>query len=358
MITDTHLGMRPLSYQKHLKMMRDYFYNFFIPLLKEHYEEGDILIHLGDLYDNRNHIPIDVLNAGEQIIHDIAQILPVHLIVGNHDIFNKSSNNINSPKSLRWIPNVNVYEETTSIEVNGKSVVLMPWIESKYEQIEKLKEYSGSDYLFCHSDLNGCRMHLTSVAHRNNNKIDVEEFSGYRGVWSGHIHIRQVNKNFTFIGSPYQMDRNDYGDQKGIYILDTNTDKTTFIENDYSPVFQKVIVNTEEDIESLENVDMDNYVDLEISNTLLIENRKVRRKLDKILENNAFSKVDYINDIDTDEGLIDEEEVKMDVDIKDLEDFVLEYIRNKEYSNEDFKGDILSEYENILKIYKSEYKFN
>jgi hypothetical protein len=37
--------------------------------------------------------------------------------------------------------------------------------------------------------------------------INIKEFSG-------HIHIRQVNKNFTFIGSLWQMDRNDYNDQK------------------------------------------------------------------------------------------------------------------------------------------------
>jgi hypothetical protein len=61
--------------------------------------------------------------------------------------------------------------------------------------------------------------------------INIKEFSG-------HIHIRQVNKNFTFIGSLWQMDRNDYNDQKGITVFLSN-DTIDFIPNTYSPIFKK-----------------------------------------------------------------------------------------------------------------------
>src|SRR5690606_28854460 len=129
LITDTHFGLSTINYDKHLKVMVDYFYNFFIPLLKERYEEGDCLIHLGDLYDNRTYIPIDVLNIVEKLILDISEILPIYMIVGNHDIFNKSTNTVNSPKLHRWIPNVHIYEECTSLYMNNKKIVLMPWVE-------------------------------------------------------------------------------------------------------------------------------------------------------------------------------------------------------------------------------------
>jgi hypothetical protein len=48
----------------------------------------------------------------------------------------------------------------------------MPWVEKRLDMIKELSNNLG-DYLFCHSDLNGCKMHLNSVAHRNADKIDV-----------------------------------------------------------------------------------------------------------------------------------------------------------------------------------------
>jgi hypothetical protein len=39
------------------------------------------------------------------------------------------------------------------------------------------------------------------------------------------------------------------------------------------------------------------YIDISISNSLLISNRKLRRKLEVILEKSGFSSVDYIDDI-------------------------------------------------------------
>jgi hypothetical protein len=59
------------------------------------------------------------------------------------------------------------------------------WKEIRYDK--RLSNNLG-DYLFCHSDLNGCKMHLNSVAHRNADKIDID-FNKYK-EFSGHIHIR------------------------------------------------------------------------------------------------------------------------------------------------------------------------
>lgn len=358
LITDTHFGIYPLTYDKWLKMMKDYFYNFFIPLLKEKSEPGDVLIHLGDLYDNRTQIPIDVLNSAEEIMVEISEILPVHLLIGNHDIFQKSSNEINSPKSLRWVPNITIYEETTQIEVGGKKVLMMPWVEHKKVQQALLKEHSGCDYLFCHSDLNGCKMHLKSVAHRNFNKVDVEDFGGYGKVYSGHIHIVQRNKNFTFIGSPYQMDRNDMGDQKGVFIVDFETGKEEFVPNDYSPQFVKVSIKDDDDVEKLERVDTTkDYVDLSVSNSLLINNRKVRRKLEMILEDGGFSKVDYINDIvkeDKSNEDISDDVYLDDVNFSNFEEIISKYIDNLKYDSDKIRDGVKNEFENIMNLYKEQ----
>lgn len=369
LLTDTHFGTRPIDSDKWLRMMESYFDNFFIPLIKEKYKPGDVLIHLGDLYDNRSQIPINVLNSVDRIISELSEILPIHLMIGNHDIYNKSNNDINSPKSLRWIPNVTVYESTTTIELGSKKVVLMPWVDKKLDQIKLLKEYSPADYLFCHSDLNGCRMHLSSVAWKNKNKIDIESFASYEKVYSGHIHIRQENKNFKFIGSPYHMDRNDIGDEKGVYIIDIESGEEEFIPNKISPQFKKIKISKEEDIKNIDVEDSNkNYIDLSISNTLLINNRKLRRKIEQYLEEGSFSRVDYINDVvdtkvnESSDGEDNSENNDIDLDINiesiNFDDFgkmIKKYIENQKWKSDDIKEGVLKEYNDILSTYKEQY---
>jgi DNA repair exonuclease SbcCD nuclease subunit len=358
--TDWHFGVYVNNLDKWLNMMEDYFYNFFIPYLKENVKEGDILVHCGDLYDNRTSIPIIASYKAEKILTEISKILPVHLIVGNHDLWNKGSNDINSVRLFNFVENINVYTDTTTIEVFGAKLVLMPWIEKRLEMIKQIQSNSG-DYLFCHSDLNGCRMHLNSVAHRNADKIDVDEFNRFKHVFSGHIHIRQTNKNFTFIGSPYQMDRNDMGDQKGITVLDLISGNIHFEPNTYSPVFKKVQVVNEDDVELIDGLkNSKDYIDLVISNNLLINNRKLRRKLETILETGNFASVEYLDDIvktekEKKEKELTEEELQISIQLE-YEEFIKGYIENQSYDNSDFRQGVLGEFGEIIKIYNENYK--
>jgi calcineurin-like phosphoesterase family protein len=366
MIGDTHISLGyPNKTDKWFKIHKEYFSDFLIPLLKERIKPGDIIIHLGDLFDNRNVIPINLLNYGMDVVEEISKIAPFHIIVGNHDCWSKSSDEINTIRPFKWIPNVYIYDKTSKIEFNGLKLCLMPYIEKRLEQINLINSNKDCDYLFCHSDLNGCRMHLTSVGHRNSDKIDVEDFKSFKRVFSGHIHIRQVNTNFEFIGSNFQMDRNDYGDQKGITVLDTNTEETEFIPNLVSPVFKKVRIINEEDIELLEELKgTKDYIDISISNNLLINNRKLRRKLEILLESGGFSSIEYIDDItkkleDGEEvEIIDEsfDEDSIDISIQlDYEDYIKEYILKQKYDNSKFKDGILGEYDEIIGIYKENF---
>ena len=364
LISDTHIGLGyPNSVDKWFKVHQEYFSDFFIPLLKERLNPGDIVVHLGDLFDNRNVIPINLLNYGMDVVEEISNIAPLHIIVGNHDLWSKSASEINTIRPFRWIPNVSIYDKTSKIEFNGVKICMMPYIEKRLEQIKLINEFKDCDYLFCHSDLNGCKMHLTSVAHKNSDKIDIEDFNFFRKVKSGHVHLVQSNKHFSFVGSPFQMDRNDYGDQKGIFIIDTNDDTEEFIPNNISPVFKKVRVVNEDDVIFLETLkDSKDYIDIAISNNLLISNRKLRRKLEIILESNKFASVEYIDDITNnlvEDELVNESvdnDVSIDISIAlDYEDYVKEYILKQSYDNDKFKSGIISEYNEVIKIYKENF---
>jgi DNA repair exonuclease SbcCD nuclease subunit len=361
MITDTHFGVYLNNLDKWQNMMESTFYEFVIPFLKKNVQEGDILIHLGDLFDNRTSIPIITLNKVEKILKEISQILPIHMIVGNHDLFNKGSNEVNSVRLFSYISdNIYVYEKTHTLEIFDKKLVLMPWVEKRLDMINEIKNNSG-DYLFCHSDLNGCRMHLNSVAHRNPDKIDVDEFRKFKRVFSGHIHIRQVSDNFEFIGSLYQMDRNDIGDKKGITVLDLINGEVEFVENTYSPTFRKFTVKEEDDVEKLELIkDSKDYIDLVISNNLLVNDRKLRRKLETLLEVGSFTSVEYLDDIVSEDASEKEEELtqeELEISIHlDYKEFISNYIKNQNYDNDKFRGGVLGEFNEIIRIYNENYK--
>jgi len=365
LIGDTHIGLGyPNSVDKWFKVHQQYFSDFLIPLLKKEVNSGDIIVHLGDLFDNRNIIPINLLNYGIDIVEEISQIAPLHIIVGNHDLWSKSASEINSVRPLKYIPNVKTYSKSEILEFNGIKILMMPYIEKRLEQINLINQNKDCDYLFCHSDLNGCKMHLTSVAHKNSDKIDIEEFNSFSKVRSGHIHLVQQNKQFTFVGSVFQMDRNDYGDQKGIFVIDTNDGNEQFFPNNVSPVFKKVRVVGEDDVETLEKLkDSKDYIDIAISNSLLINNRKLRRKLEIILEKSNFASVEYIDDITRE--LVDGEEVNesqsvdeenLDISINlDYEDYIKEYILKQTYDNKKFKSGMINEFDEIIRIYNDNY---
>jgi calcineurin-like phosphoesterase family protein len=367
LIGDTHIGLGyPNTTDKWHKVHIEYFRDFLIPLLKREVKEGDIIVHLGDLFDNRNIIPINLLNYGMDIVEEISKIAPLHIIIGNHDLYSKSTSEINSIRPFKYIPNVEIYDSPKVLNYNNLNILMMPYIEKRIDQIGIIENNKGCDYLFCHSDLNGCRMHLNSAAHRNNDKIDINNFKSFRKVRSGHIHLVQNNSNFTFIGSIFQMDRNDTGDQKGIFVINTDDDTEEFFPNKISPTFRKFKVITEEDIDKLDEIsDTKDYIDIAISNNLLINNRKLRRKLEMMLEKGNFASVEYIDDIvqkgEDGEDIISEavtiDEESMDISIKlEYESYIKEFIQKQKYENEGFMNGILNEYDEIIRIYSENYK--
>lgn len=209
-------------------------------------------------------------------------------------------------------------------------------------------------------------MHLNSSGHKNNDKIDVDSFSGYKKVYSGHIHLFQRNKNFTFVGNNFDMDRNDMNNQKGIFILDTKNNTEKFIANNISPKFKKFYLTSESDIDKLDSLNMKDYIDLYISNSLLINNRKLRRKLELKLESGKFESVEYLDDIAIrDEKLTDVEVSDTPEEMPDTEVFTVnsmeykevirDYIINSTYDNNKIKNGILNIYDEIIRIYKEQY---
>ena len=246
-ISDTHLGCRSNSVLW-LTLIEDYFFNFFIPLVKEKHKEGDVLYHTGDVFDNRQSINLRAQDLGIRIFEELSKIFgEINIIVGNHDIMRKNSNEISSVDCLKYIPNVNVYKDLAIIDYDTARCFLMPWrrdVDHEIETVNLCKQSLSEDkfnFLFCHSEVQGIRTNPSQRLYEGGN--DVKVFKDFDRVYSGHIHYRQERDNFVLVGNPYQMTRSDRGNEKGIYILDLESGKHEFIINDYSPKFIKFYIN-------------------------------------------------------------------------------------------------------------------
>jgi UDP-2,3-diacylglucosamine pyrophosphatase LpxH len=238
-LSDTHLGVRSNSIEW-IEIIEDYFENFFIPLVKANYQPGDILVHLGDVFDSRNSLNLRVLNVGISVFEKLSVIFKDGIIIipGNHDVYTRFSNEINSLKTLKWIPNVYIYEEPKSVKIGSKNFLMMPWRKDHEEEktcIETLGK--GNEYMLCHTDIQGMRFNRSTDIQDG---CAIDAFKGFKQVYSGHIHYTQRSSNIAMLGCPYQLTRSDAYNAKGITLLDIASGTETYWENDRSPKFIKM----------------------------------------------------------------------------------------------------------------------
>lgn len=271
MVSDSHLGCRSNSVLW-LNIIEDYFFNFFIPLVKKEYKKGDVLYHLGDVFDNRQSLNLAAQDLGIRVFEELSKVFPeIHIIVGNHDIMRKNSNEISSVDCLKYIPNVTVHKEPKIINYDGVKCLLMPWRRDSDHEKETLSKIKDNvDYMFCHTETQGVQI-SPSRKHLHEGGNDLNTFKRFKKVFSGHIHYRQEKGNFILVGNPYQMTRSDRGNQKGVYVLDLKTGDHEFIQNKRSPIFIRYYINDilERRMEDLLSEIEGNFVDVFIPSNVL-----------------------------------------------------------------------------------------
>jgi len=241
-ISDTHFGTNSSS-EEWQENINDYFENWFYPFVKDVLSKkpDTVLLCLGDVYHDRKSIDIDVNNLCIDVFEELAKMIPCYIIYGNHDLSKKTNKGNSSLRSLENINNLTVIKEPTMLQfVDGRKnvskMIAIPYLGDCNEENKQLMTYAGkADYALMHTDISNMKFDngMTIVG-----AVDAEKFSGK--VISGHIHKRQESKKVLYVGSPYQLSRGDIDNQKGIYMLDLDTNEFSFTPNNYSPIFQKV----------------------------------------------------------------------------------------------------------------------
>lgn len=267
LITDQHFGARNDSIQFHNYFEK--FYNeFFFPYLEE--QGIDTIIELGDIFDRRKYINYYSLDRCKSYWFDPIRDkgINLHCIVGNHDIYFKNTNRVNSPNLLlQEYPELKVYDSPEVVNFDGLDILMMPWINNEnYEESVKMIEETSATIMMGHLEFKGFEMYRGAV---NDHGLDHKMFRKFDMVMSGHFHHKSSKDNIHYLGSPYEMTWSDYDDPRGFHIFDTDKKEFTYVQNPYI-IFHKVfyddVTMSEDDIMNKSYDISNSYVKVVVKN--------------------------------------------------------------------------------------------
>ena len=229
LINDTHAGARGDD-----PRFNEFFFKFwegtFFPYLKENNIKH--ICHLGDVVDRRKFISFVTLNSWRKRFFDVLQTEGINMdvIVGNHDVTYKNTNEINAMHELfDHYNNINVMIEPKDMEYDGLSVAMVPWINSSnYEQTLEFLKTTKSQVVFGHFEIAGFEMDRGNVCHTG---MDKSTFDRFDMVLSGHFHHKSTNGSIHYLGNQYEITWADYNDPRGFHVFDTETRELTFVSN-------------------------------------------------------------------------------------------------------------------------------
>lgn len=233
-ITDTHAGVR--SDSPHFsRNAKRFFEEIFFPTIEK--EKIDTILHLGDLFERRKFI--DFLTLAEVRSYFLERLrakgLKMTILAGNHDVYYKNTNVINS---LRLLLSDFIADGTIDVIDNavteriwgGKNFALVPWICPDNEEriLEELSRVDKKSIVGGHFELDGFLMHAGA---RNEGGMDRAFLSRFPRVWSGHFHTKSEEGNIQYLGNNAQHTWADHGDERGFHIYDTAKDTLKFVPN-------------------------------------------------------------------------------------------------------------------------------
>ena len=153
-ITDTHFGGRRGS-----KVFHDFFQKILRQYILSRTRKRGIkyCIHMGDAFDNRKNIDYWSLDWAKEHVYDKFKNLGVQVwqLVGNHDVYYKNTNEINSiDLLLEHYDNIIPISSPDTYDIGGFKAMMLPWIcDDNYQETCDAIEKSDAKIAFGHLEL-------------------------------------------------------------------------------------------------------------------------------------------------------------------------------------------------------------
>lgn len=243
-ICDTHFGFKNDS-----QIFREYFNDFFKNVFFPYLDKNNIkeFVHLGDLMDRRKYVNFETLNYFRiNFIEELQKRnIIMHTILGNHDVYYKNTNKINSIKELFDDKKcIKLYDTFQDTNICGVDFAMLPWVCAENEnEFKTFIKTSKSNIAFGHLELTGFEV-LRGI--KSEHGYDSNILEKYEKVYSGHFHQKNGNDHVLYLGSCYDMTFSDLDETKGFHVMDLQTKQLEFIKNP-SKMFYKIIYDDTDD---------------------------------------------------------------------------------------------------------------
>lgn len=221
--TDIHWGRKNNSELHNQDCLR--FIDWFCDQVRSD-KKIDHIIFLGDWFEQRsaiNGLTLDYAYKGACKLKDLG--LPVYFIVGNHDLYYRTTRDVFSTNffdslGFHMVNKPNVYPE-----LGEDGALLCPFLfESEYAD---LAQYFSVPVWFGHFEFKG--FVITGDTRVMEYGPDPTDFDKPKRILSGHFHKRQTSKNITYIGNAFPADFSDANDtNRGMATYDYEKDKIKF----------------------------------------------------------------------------------------------------------------------------------
>ena len=277
-ITDTHFGARNDN-----DNFNEYFYKFyegvFFPYLQTH--NIKTVLHLGDLMDRRKYVSYKTAkDFRERFILPLKHLkVDFHCLVGNHDIYFKNTNDVNSLQELigQTSNKFHLYADATEVNIGGLDILFMPWInQQNYIYSMGMIDETKAKVCMGHLEIKGFQMHKGQI---NDHGYDKELFKKFHTVFSGHFHHKSDDGQIYYLGNPYEIYWNDYNDKKGFHIFDTETLELERIVNPFR-LHEKIYYDDSQ--EDYDKHDVKKYLKKYVK--VIVVNKKDLYKFDMFME--------------------------------------------------------------------------
>lgn len=260
------------------------------------------ILQLGDLFDNRKNTDHRVLEMWKSKFFNRLAYFNIELItlLGNHDLFYKSTLDVNSPDlMLSEYNNIKIINELTKMRFFNQTFLVCPWI-IDYSLVQEEIKNSDCDYFAGHMEFAGFEMHKGIPSTHG---IESNDFSHFDTVFTGHFHTQSKKNNIFYIGNASELSWAEVDDPKGFHVFDCSTGKTKFIENS-TILFNRIEYNDKEDVKNYSGL-TDTYVKVIVINKT--DPKKFDQFIDKIQKQNPLDL--KITDIENNFDSIDTEEL-------------------------------------------------
>lgn len=333
-VTDTHFGFKNDSAQ-FLDHFAKFYDNVFFPTLRENGVKT--IMHLGDIVDRRKYMSYTTLRRFHEMFLDKTDEFEVTVLVGNHDVPYRNTNEINALSEIFRQPRsgLRIVSEPVEEKIGSSSVLLMPWINSSnYNECMRAMRDSRAQVLFGHLEIKGFEMYRGQPSHEG---FDRSVFDKFDIVCSGHFHRKSTDRNINYLGAPYELTWADYDDPRGFHFFDTEARELTFVRNPYS-IYKKVWY-TDKDRELSQVLDFD-FASLAETNVKVIVTDKTNpywfeKYIEQVNQSGAYS-VQVVDDHKNLDSELSEDEV---LDAEDTFSVITKYVQGLE-TDEDSKAEL------------------